>query len=242
MLLRLDLGYNMAIIRGPKIVRSGLVLALDAADKNSYSGTGTNWIDLSGNNNNGTLTNGPTFSNSSGGTIVFDGVDDYINCGNANTLNFGSGDFSVEMWFTRNTNATINLRLLSKGAESNFSSSAGFAFFGADSGISFAVNPSGTRTIISAASYSVGEWVHVVGVVQRSSTMRTYKNAVLTNSATAPAGSVSNASVNLNIGRSTESNVLYWAGNIPIVRIYNKALTSTEILQNYNAIKSRFRL
>jgi hypothetical protein len=227
---------------GPRTVTNGLVLALDAADKNSYPRTGTTWYDLSGNNNTGTLVNSPTFSNTKGGTIVFDGVDDYINCGNKNDLNFGSGDFSVEVWFTRDSNATTNLRLLSKGAENNLSSSAGFAFFGADSGISFAVNPSGTRTIISAASYSVGEWVHVVGVVQRSSTMRTYKNAVLTNSATAPAGSVSNASVNLNIGRSPESSVLYWDGNIPIVRIYNRVLTAAEVLQNYNATKTRFGL
>ena len=52
----------MGIARGPKIVTSGLVLALDAADKLSYRGSGTTWRDLSGNNNTGTLTNGPTFS------------------------------------------------------------------------------------------------------------------------------------------------------------------------------------
>jgi hypothetical protein len=209
------------------------------------SNTDRSVFDLAGNDDNGLFGNGtvanmPVYSYYNKGTFKFDGSADYINCGNANALNFGSGDFSVEMWFTRDSNATTNLRLLSKGADSDVSGSAGFAFFGADSGISFAVNPSGARTIISAASYSVGEWVHVVGVVQRGSTMRTYKNAVLTNSATAPAGSVSNASLNLNIGRSSESNSLYWAGNIAIVRIYNKALSVAEIAQNYEAQKSKF--
>ena len=209
------------------------------------SNTDRSIVDLAGNDDNGLFGNGtvanmPDYSYYNKGTFKFNGSTDYINCGNTNTLNFGSGDFSVEMWFTRDTNATTNLRLLSKAAESNLSSSAGFAFFGADSGISFAVNPSGTRSIISAASYSVGEWVHVVGVVERSSTMRAYKNAVLTDSATAPAGSVSNASVDLNIGRAAESNSLYWAGNIAIVRIYNKALTVAEITQNYEAQKSKF--
>jgi hypothetical protein len=230
----------MAAKLGPSIINNGLVLDLDAADINSYIGSGTSWKDMTGNGNSGTLVNGPSFSSANGGSIVFDGIDDYINCGNGNAINFGSGDFSVEMWFTRYTNATTNLRLLSKGAESDASGSAGFAFFGSDGGINFAINPSGTRHIISAASYSVGEWVHVVGVVQRGSTMRTYKNAVLTNSATAPAGSVSNASINLNIGRSPESNICYWAGKIAIVRIYNKNLTATEILQNFNSLKARF--
>jgi len=69
----------MGIARGPKIVTSGLVLALDAADKLSYRGSGTTWRDLSGNNNTGTLTNGPTFNAGNLGSIVFDGTNDYVN-------------------------------------------------------------------------------------------------------------------------------------------------------------------
>jgi hypothetical protein len=70
--------------------------------------------------------------------------------------------------------------------------------------------------------------------------MRTYKNGVLVSSAAAPTGSVSNASINLNIGRSAESASLYWPGNIAIVRMYNKALSVNEVLQNYEAQKTRF--
>ena len=62
-----------------KIVTAGLVLALDAADRNSYVSGSTVWNDVSGNGNNGTLTNGPTFNSGSGGSIVFDGVNDYVN-------------------------------------------------------------------------------------------------------------------------------------------------------------------
>ena len=68
----------MATFDGPKITTSGLILSLDAADKTSYPGSGTSWKDLSGNDNNGTLTNGPTFSAANRGNIVFDGVDDYV--------------------------------------------------------------------------------------------------------------------------------------------------------------------
>ena len=61
-----------------KIVTNGLVLSLDAADRNSYPGTGTTWRDMSGNGNNGTLTDGPTFNSNNGGSIVFDGTNDYV--------------------------------------------------------------------------------------------------------------------------------------------------------------------
>ena len=68
----------MAFGNGPSIVTNGLVLSLDAADRNSYPGSGTTWRDLSGRDNNGTLINGPTFDSANGGNIVCDGINDYI--------------------------------------------------------------------------------------------------------------------------------------------------------------------
>ena len=99
---------------GPKIVRSGLVLTLDAADRKSYAGSGTAWNDLSGNSINGTLTNGPTFSSVNGGSIVFDGIDDFISLGTPSALKFASGSFTVDMWFKTN-NAVSPQMLISYG-------------------------------------------------------------------------------------------------------------------------------
>ena len=85
-----------AITGGAKnIVTNGLVFYLDAANKLSYPGSGTAWVDLSGNGNNGTLTNGPTFSSNNAGSIVFDGVDDYV--GRNSSINTGQ-NFSVFAW------------------------------------------------------------------------------------------------------------------------------------------------
>lgn len=232
----------MAVIRGPKIITDGLVLCLDAADRNSYISGSTNWIDLSGNNNNGIITNNPSFSYNDGGNFVFDAVNDYIDCGNGSSINFGTGDFTVEMWITRATSTTPNSRVIAKGGDSDLVTSAGFCFFGNDTGLSFAINPSAARNIISAATYSVGEWFQVVGLIERSSTMRTYKNATFVSSTPAPAGSVSNASVNLNIARNTSGANLYWAGNVAVVRIYNRSLQSWEIKQNFQVTKGRFGL
>jgi hypothetical protein len=86
---------------GPDIIESGLVLCLDAANKNSYRGSGTTWTDLSGNGNNGTLTNGPTFSAGNQGSIVFDGVDDYVEVSNASSLNASTQTISV--WYNATT-------------------------------------------------------------------------------------------------------------------------------------------
>ena len=84
----------MSAYSGPEIANDGLVLALDAANPRSYPGSGTTWTDLSGNGNNGTLVNVPTYSNANGGSIVFDGVDDYVS-GSISTIN----SWSMCLWY-----------------------------------------------------------------------------------------------------------------------------------------------
>jgi hypothetical protein len=82
----------MAFNYSPKIVTDGLVLYLDAANPKSYPGTGTAWNDISRGGNNGTLVNGPTFDSTNGGSIVFDGVNDY---GINNTPNLPTGNITA---------------------------------------------------------------------------------------------------------------------------------------------------
>jgi hypothetical protein len=191
-------------------------------------------------NNNGVLINGVGYNSDNEGSLVFDGVDDYVGCGNDASINFGTGDFTVSVWFRRFSNATTNLRLLSKaaGGDTANAANAGFCFFGGNTGISFAVNPTAARTIISAASYSLNEWVNVVGLVERGVSMRTYKNANLVASATAPVGSVS-GTTSFFIGNNVGSN-LHWAGEVSNTLLYNRALTASEIQQNFIATRSRF--
>jgi hypothetical protein len=230
----------MALSHSPSIITQNLVLCLDAANPKSYPGSGTTWNDLSGNGNNGTLRNSPSYSADNLGKIVFDAVNDDINCGNDSSINFGTGDFTVSVWFRRFSNATTNLRLLSKAAGSDTAdaANAGFCFFGNNTNVSFGVNPTAARTIINAASYSVNEWVNVVGLLERGVSMRTYKNAVQVATATAPVGSVS-GTTSLFLGSNVGAN-LFWAGEISNVSLYNRALTAQEIQQNFNATKSRY--
>lgn len=224
----------MAISRGPKTTTNGLVLCLDAADKNSYPGTGTTWTDLSGNANNGTLTNGPTFNGSNGGCIVFDGVDDYINILNNSSFNV-TDNISVEMWVRIETTQSNNLGFLIKYAN-------GYLFYIVGVNNTFAFdsrNGDGTyyRTT-GTTNIKDGVWKYLVG--QKSGlSYKVYVNGVLEGSTTA--NSVGSIAGNVNLKLGTDDGT-YLNGRIATFKIYNRALSADEVLQNYNATKSRFGL
>ena len=232
----------MALSRGPKIVTNGLKLAVDAADKNSYPGSGTSWRDLSGNGYNGTLTNGPTFSNKNGGTIVFDGTDDYVNCGNLGSF-YTQGTISYWMYST---------------AVENFRNPFSTNYLGINVGIRFeqytTVSPYGGFNVIvgnDAGTYgsydysptavlSANTWYNVV-LVWNTSTNKIigYLNSTLKFDTTHTYWATTLPSISIGSGFDAGR---YFKGNIANTLIYNKALTATEVLQNYNATKSRFGL
>lgn len=224
----------MAGSAGPDLVQNGLILALDAADKLSYLGTGTVWYDLSGNANTGTLTNGPTFSQANGGAIVFDGVDDYINIPNNSSFNV-TDNISVEMWVRIETTQSNNLGFLIKYAN-------GYLFYITGVNNTFAFdsrNGDGTyyRTT-GTTNIKDGVWKYLVG--QKSGlSYKVYVNGVLEGSTTA--NSVGSIAGNVNLKLGTDDGT-YLNGRIATFKIYNRELTASEILQNYNVQKTRFGL
>ena len=96
----------MAIFYNPRTITDGLVLALDAANTKSYPGSGTTWTDLSGNGNNGTLTNGPTYNSSNLGSLSFDGIDDYSTLTSNYTLSAG---WTLSFWGNPIFDSTVNV-------------------------------------------------------------------------------------------------------------------------------------
>jgi hypothetical protein len=106
----------MAVNTRNSIVTNGLVLYLDAANRISYVSGSTAWNDMSGFSNNGTLVNGPTFNTGDGGSIVFDGVNDYITLGTQNLI---STDFTINLWFNATTNTTKEHFIISLGYSNN---------------------------------------------------------------------------------------------------------------------------
>lgn len=215
---------------GVKIVTNGLLLWVDAAQKRSYPTSGTTWTDLSGNGNNGTLTNGPTFNSANGGSIVFDGSNDYVN-----TAVQRNATMTLECFFKSNARSGFQEPLfISKGSGANKvfigkpGDNSGFSiFFGPNAYTEYATD--GTNIWNNA-------W-HQMLFSANAGNGSLYIDGVF--------------KYTLNFGATTRTDTIgigglnddyAFRGNIAIARIYNRALSGTEALQNYNAEKSRFGL
>jgi len=237
-----------------KIVTNGLVFCLDAANRKSYNRSGTVWRDLVA-SNNGTLTNGPTFSSANLGSIRCDGSNDYIEVGDNSSLDFGTGNFTVEYWFQKlaSTSSYSNIWGVNKwntGASpgtNEWTLSIGNGTTGAGNNYSFAVEVGSTSygTGDSTEVLSLNVWYQLIGIREGGS-IKTYRNGVLKQNVS-PAGFSASSSINNVLGRNLRINNSalnqYYANcDSAIVRIYNKALSETEVLQNFNASKGRFNL
>jgi len=212
-----------------KIVNSGLVLALDAADRNSYPGSGTTWNDVSGNGNNGTLINGPTFSNNS---IVFDGTNDYVNINQTLStpitiigfIRYTDQSKTLNTFINSNPHNTLDISLNRTGI--------------GDIHVYIGNGTSWAGILVSSVNMVINKWYQVSFTsTGTSSTLYLNGNSVGT-SVHSPSGWGSNYYLGTIIIVSGE----YLKGNIGNTFIYNRALSSQEILQNYNAQKSRFGL
>lgn len=209
---------------GGPIVTDGLIYALDAGNLVSYPRTGTAWYALTGSAGTATLTNGPVFSPADGGLINFDGVDDY-----AITSNFPSlSNWSTEIWLNPNVYTTAQKVILDVNLGIRFEITNGFfnSHFGNGSGWIYTNLPSTTPI-------AANTWFHVVVTVQSGDQAKVYVNGILENSINIGSGTTPN--IPLYIARFTGATGYEFNGEISAIRIYNRALTAAEVLQNYNA-------
>ena len=219
----------MGFYRGPNIVTDGLVFAVDAGSERSYPGSGTTTTSLVG-SNTGTLSNGVAYSSGNGGSFDFDGVDDYIDT----TFTIPAGDRSLEFWVYYNTLGSAGGGGYSlMGVQQN---SGRYLYSGIQSngsGYSYAGNTGGAY----GYTFSAATWYHIACVMD-SGTARNYVNGVQENTRTYTSSVASTTEV--MIGAVNQQHEI--DGLVPLTRVYNKALTAAEVLQNYNAQKSRFGL
>ncbi len=224
-----------------RIITDGLVLRLDAANPRSYTNVSTRWSDLSGNDNNGTLTNGPTYNSANGGSIVFDGTNQFINCGNNSIINTAVNTCTINVWFKQTSSVAQYRCLTNKGvsdADENFS----LAVHHVNQKFYFDVGGSGPY-IDTPYSYSLNVWYNICVTHNRvggSSTLRLYVNGINIPSTTiSPTFTPVTNSSNFTVGTG-RNNALPFPGNISLASLYNRALSATEVLQNYNATRARF--
>jgi hypothetical protein len=236
----------------PVIVTDGLVLNLDAGfspsfatiPSNANSSTVIPWYDLSGSGANGTLTNGPTYSSSNSGSIVFDGVDDYVSLGTQPSWNTPTGTMAAWVKIT-GTGSDIGGILTNQTTGFNL-----HCFFASNynSGnqtivIQYALTHTNPNAEVYATSTeSANSWLYIVGTRYYNGTntiAKLYVNGVLKSTVTL-SGSIEQTANDFILGRFYGTRAMI--GNIAVTQIYNKEISATEVLQNYNATKSRFGL
>lgn len=256
----------MGLIHSPSLLTNGLIFCLDAANLRSYPGSGTAWYDLKDYSNNGTLINSPTFSTDNNGIFNFDGVNQYVRT----TLPYsGSTDYTMSCWFktsvaqkcgfcgfrtvgtgTAQVPLTWNQFLFYITGDFNAGTSGNYIKY-EEFSAGFGFTPFYTRSVfIDSQSVTTGQWINIVAT-SNSTTSVVYYNAVQvasTQSANQPLRSYP-APFYLGVAPSyspTDVNGIlstyHFNGSISNASLYNRALTSDEVLQNYNSLKRRFGL
>jgi hypothetical protein len=228
----------------PGVVTDGLVLFLDAGNKLSYPGTGTTWGDFSGNSNNGTLLNGPTFNTGSGGSIVFDGAEDYVTIPYRPSLGLTSQG-SINIWCyptTLSQGLFAGLLGMTTGGNNN-EQSYYILWRKQNNNIQAGIQNGGTYNTIQTPLPTSISWYNFT-LTWNGSSLNLYQNGV---SVSTPVAQTINAqalnsavAVGGRMFGGDSGNNGYFNGYIPIAQIYNRALTATEVLQNYNATRGKF--
>jgi len=226
----------MAIRGGPDIIEDGLVLHLDAADRNSYPLSGSTIYDLSGNGNNGTLQGNASYSSTYSGSIVFDGSGDYI------TTTFGSGrnvynnPISISLW-VKSTTGT-EMMYFSTGQTRNVNDLNQRLYVGLRTGsyYDFGIRSSPWSSPANPANTN---W-NLITLTINSTGAKLYLNT--TQTLTKSVNSTYVLNDNVWVGCHNSGTDLPLNGSTGPFQIYTKALSADEIRQNYNATKGRFGL
>lgn len=229
-----------------KIIGSNLVLNLDAAQRRSYPTTGTTWTNLAANGVNGILTNGPTFNSANGGSFLFDASNDYVALGTGTTINVFTGDLTISVWAKRPQSGPFATTIIGDWYTNSVGTTDQWQ-------LQYGSNNGGTVTTLyvyvepnylflnTSTGIAINNWVNCV-VSRIGSTVTLYANGTSLGTAT-NSRTWGTSAGNMNIGIDGNNSSEPYNGNIANVLLYKgKGLTSTEVLNNYNAIKSRFGL
>jgi hypothetical protein len=233
------------------IVTDGLIFNLDAGFTPSYPKSGTTWYDVSVNTNNGTLTNGPTYSGNDGGGIVFDGTNDYIDLGSPSELNFGGKkDITICQFIKVSSFSTSNMTSLMwedvRGGNGNEPVTMRYGWFNsAIKKVTFLLAfGNNLETILDSTTVLQTNIIYYVCGTYDGIKMKIYINGILENEVN------ENRSLKTPISNDAkwvigtgEFNTSRWFdGTVYNTQIYNRALSADEVLQNFNAQKGRFGL
>lgn len=217
----------MSTNKNPRAPTNNLVLCLDAANVSSYGGSGTNWNDLSYSNNNGVLTNGATFSSVNGGTMVFDGTNDCVVINN-NADILSKTTYTKIAWFNI---TSYKYNIISGG------NSGQHAMWLSGTNQLHAGHNGFWSTVTSTRTLSLNVWYFGAVTFNTTSGWELYVNGV--RESTSSNTTTFNGNREILIGAyGTGSNL--FDGKISLALVYNRVLSSSEILTYYQGTKGRY--
>jgi hypothetical protein len=221
-----------------QIVTDGLVLCLNASDRNSYVSGSTTWNDVSGRGNNGTLTNGPTFNSGNGGSIVFDGTNDYVVVPESSSVDITTNTITFGGWcYPTISNLYQHIVVNTGGGDLNRQYGMWLSQFGTSQIYRNLNGVVSQNNVNISTPWQVNAWNYIM-LVYNGSTIKIYLNGIQVHNENA-SGNITQTNSNVFIG-GEPSQSYFFNGRIASSQIYNRALSAQEVLQNYNATKSRF--
>jgi hypothetical protein len=232
---------------GVNIVTNDLVLYLDASNTKSYVSGSTTWNDVSRSINNGSLINGPTFNSANGGSIVFDGTNDYVKGDSIFSVLNGTNKLSLSMWV--NVTDLLSNRILFHIPKDLTAANSQVLIFLRTTGVlDISVNSVSTFCRSITGSVTSNIWTNININFDLSQTLtqnkiRPYVNGIdVFSVANNPPTTFPVSTGEYWLGEESNGYLAPFKGNISNLILYNRVLTTSEILQNYNATKSRFGL
>jgi len=204
--------------------------------------TGGGWLDLTSNNYSGSIINSCSYDTQVNGAITFNGINQYVTFGDI--LNMPTNDFTLDAWLKSTSTATGNNNGIIYKKGTSQTSESGYRLNMPGGAFNFTVADGTTFTSLTAGSgYNDGRWRNVTAVARRGTQLELYVNGNIIGSASSAFTSIVTSSVNFAIGGLNTSGLNWYhifSGSIAAVKVYNRALSQTEIIDNFDSMRSRF--
>jgi hypothetical protein len=232
----------MALAHSPKIITDGLVLCLDAGNTKSYPGSGTTWTDLSGQGNNGSLVNGVGYNSGNGGSLSFDGVNDNINIPYNASLKPATAITMEAFCYIQNNGTTwTSLIQYPQNSSSHTNPYFDWAIYLNMSSRVLHTRIDGEGVSSPNNVWNFNEWTYIAITFENQS-VKYYVNGASVGSSSVTKTSITyDANNPVYIGKNA-SGTEPFEGKLGSIKVYNKALTASEIQQNFNALRGRFSI
>ena len=240
-------GSGIVIVRypGPQKASGGTVTSVDGYTIHTFTSTGSTtftpiatWYDMCRSGYNGTLTNSPTYNSSNQGSLLFNGTSNYLTL-SSSVGAFGQGNFTISCWWKSNGSQSNYVAIIEQGfTGSPVNGAWAFKVSHTSGDFNFTYYNNGISDNLSSYNPNDGLWHNLVAV-RTGTTLILYRDNVSVKTITLPTGFSFGEGSSIFVGYNPRDGS-YLKGYLPILQVYNRDLSSSELQQNYNAMRVRF--